>query len=420
MTKLAVLIPVFNAERYLLQTLQSLSDQDDSDFRAIIIDNGSEDRSYQIAEDFAKRDKRFILIKEENRGIDRALNRGLAELKEEKFVTFLDSDDIYLRERNKKLIEFMEAGRLDIAACNAFFIDEQGYRIGRNIDYTGFGKQNLAEVFFAANVVPTLSQIMLRREFILQLGKFLDAFRWTLDYFLFVSALIMGKNTSLFNEFLVEKRYHQKNFGTDPLNVTPARLRLAHQLYEKLLKNCKSPESAAKIYNARYIRDVQTLRRTGKETAITGFLQELCKEKIISRYYYDYFNLVVLSRLNILQAEEYCQTISFNHPLQFFAAGFFYYRKGDLNKAAKYFEMSREKSGEFFPEALHALAVSVAAEAPDYSLSLINRCLNEMPNFYDALRSKQLIADKRFSDLKLNGYITEKTLDYFLNYYEKI
>lgn len=91
--KVSILVAVYNAERYLAQCLDSLTNQTHRDIEIICIDDASTDHSWQMLCDYARRDNRIILLQQtENQGQAVARNRGL-EVATGDYVTMLDSDD---------------------------------------------------------------------------------------------------------------------------------------------------------------------------------------------------------------------------------------------------------------------------------------------------------------------------------------
>lgn len=92
MPYISVIVPVFNAESTLKKCIDSILVQNFTDFEVILIDDGSQDKSLQICEDFAKKDNRVIVVHKENGGVSSARNYGL-EIAKGKWVTFIDSDD---------------------------------------------------------------------------------------------------------------------------------------------------------------------------------------------------------------------------------------------------------------------------------------------------------------------------------------
>lgn len=111
-------MPVYNAEKYLAETIESVLKQSFSDFELLIINDGSEDSSADICKDYQKRDKRIVYLCQENHGISYTRNKGIKEAAGE-YIAFCDHDDLYtadLLADNIKLIEqygadFVKYGR---------------------------------------------------------------------------------------------------------------------------------------------------------------------------------------------------------------------------------------------------------------------------------------------------------------------
>lgn len=90
--KVSVIVPVYNAAKYLRQCLDSLKNQTLTDCEFICVNDGSTDRSKDILEEYAKHDKRFCIFQQENSGVSVARNVGLKNVKGE-YTCFVDSDD---------------------------------------------------------------------------------------------------------------------------------------------------------------------------------------------------------------------------------------------------------------------------------------------------------------------------------------
>lgn len=89
----SVIIPAFNSEKYLRPAINSVLNQSWRGFELLIIDDGSDDATSEIAEDAAREDLRVRVIRQKNRGLSEARNRGLKEAVGD-YVLFLDSDDL--------------------------------------------------------------------------------------------------------------------------------------------------------------------------------------------------------------------------------------------------------------------------------------------------------------------------------------
>lgn len=92
MVKISIVIPVFNAENYIIKCLESILNQTFIDYEIILINDGSTDGTFDILNQYLNLDKRFILINQENQGQSVARNQGIKASKG-KYLTFVDNDD---------------------------------------------------------------------------------------------------------------------------------------------------------------------------------------------------------------------------------------------------------------------------------------------------------------------------------------
>ncbi|MGL4873805.1 MAG: bifunctional glycosyltransferase/CDP-glycerol:glycerophosphate glycerophosphotransferase [Clostridium sp.] len=93
MRKISIIIPVYNVQAYIKETLDSLLNQTLKDFEVILIDDGSTDESKKIIEEYIRGLENFRLVEQKNGGPSKARNRGILEAKGE-YIAFMDSDDI--------------------------------------------------------------------------------------------------------------------------------------------------------------------------------------------------------------------------------------------------------------------------------------------------------------------------------------
>lgn len=92
--KVSVVIPAYNVERYINAALLSLENQTFEDFEALIVDDGSTDKTVEIAKSFCDRDSRFRLLSKPNGGLSSARNYGIRNARSE-YIALLDGDDLY-------------------------------------------------------------------------------------------------------------------------------------------------------------------------------------------------------------------------------------------------------------------------------------------------------------------------------------
>ncbi|MGY5846895.1 glycosyltransferase family 2 protein [Salegentibacter sp. HM20] len=124
---ISIIIPIYNVEDFLTESLFSVVSQSYSDFEVIMVNDGATDLSATIADDFAHRDTRFRLIHQENRGLSGARNTGLREARGE-YVFYLDSDDMLLENALELLINAAVKYQGDVVQGN-FYYDYPSYRL---------------------------------------------------------------------------------------------------------------------------------------------------------------------------------------------------------------------------------------------------------------------------------------------------
>lgn len=95
MSKVSIIIPIYNVQRYVRKTIESALSQTESDIELILVDDGSTDGSGEICDQYAEADKRVVVIHKKNGGLSSARNAG-TEVACSEYLMYLDGDD-YLR-----------------------------------------------------------------------------------------------------------------------------------------------------------------------------------------------------------------------------------------------------------------------------------------------------------------------------------
>lgn len=104
---ISIIIPVYNTEKYLRRCLYSIIAQTYKDWECILVDDGSEDNSPSICDEYVQKDNRFKVIHKENAGVSAARNDGLDQAKGE-WISFVDSDDYLASEFLDKLYQYRD------------------------------------------------------------------------------------------------------------------------------------------------------------------------------------------------------------------------------------------------------------------------------------------------------------------------
>lgn len=124
MPKVSIIMPNYNAGNYLLESIESILNQTFSDFEFIIIDDCSTDRSWEIIQEYSKKDTRIIALKnEENLKICKTLNKWL-EIARGEYIARMDSDDVAFPDRLEKVYNMISSDEnLWVCWSNFFVID---------------------------------------------------------------------------------------------------------------------------------------------------------------------------------------------------------------------------------------------------------------------------------------------------------
>jgi glycosyltransferase involved in cell wall biosynthesis len=166
--KISVILPVYNAEKYLSEAIQSILDQSYSDFEFIIINDGSKDRSEEIVLSF--NDERIIYLSQSNRGLAATLNRGIETARGE-YIARQDNDDVSDKRRLELQLSFMEEHpHVALLGTSAEIIDEEGQPTGR---FHKHATDNELLKFFLLFDNPFVhSSVMFRKELVKQIGGY--------------------------------------------------------------------------------------------------------------------------------------------------------------------------------------------------------------------------------------------------------
>lgn len=126
----SVLMPAYNAEKYITEAIESILNQTYKNFEFIIIDDCSTDKTWKIIQKYQKKDQRIIIFRnKENLNLGKTLNLGINNAKG-KYIARMDADDISLPYRLEMQVKFLEDNpRVGIVGSNLIIIDKNNYPI---------------------------------------------------------------------------------------------------------------------------------------------------------------------------------------------------------------------------------------------------------------------------------------------------
>lgn len=222
MPQISVVIPVYNVEKKLNNCLDSLAQQDFTDFEVVLVDDGSTDMSAVICDEYASKDSRFKVIHQKNQGVSCTRNNGIAAAKG-KYVAFVDSDDYVDKDFLKELYRCVVDNDSDIAMCNFYQIGDDGttkrfmsheFSINTCLDRKGIEEVLYNNVFYNKNTTGyfCLWNKIFRKDFLIENNIVMDSeMSFGEDMLFFMNCLRFCRNIAFTDKALYY--YYQGETG---------------------------------------------------------------------------------------------------------------------------------------------------------------------------------------------------------------
>jgi glycosyltransferase involved in cell wall biosynthesis len=201
--EVTVLMPVYNAERYVADAVESILAQTHRDFELLVIDDGSTDASAEVVRRF--RDGRVRLERNDaNRGLTATLNHGL-RLARAELIARQDADDISLPDRLERQVRLLRSNEdVALAGARGWVMDDHGHR-GAPLDRALEHDTIRWELLFDNGFIHT--SVLFRKSAVLDLGGFDESFAYCQDYELW-SRLARSHRVANLADRLVGSRFH--------------------------------------------------------------------------------------------------------------------------------------------------------------------------------------------------------------------
>lgn len=216
--KITVLMPVYNGERFLKRSIESVLNQTFDDYEFLIIDDKSNDSSKNIISSY--RDKRIRFVEnEKNAGQMGTLNIGVG-LSRGGYIARMDQDDVSLPDRFKKEVKTLDMdSSLGLVYSDSFIVDEDGNRKARTFfdlsrPYRSFIFDRLMKGNFIAG-----NTVMMRRGVFETIGLYNTAYKVAAEYDLYLR-LARRYKVDFIDEPLAEYRVHRYNASADIEKIT--------------------------------------------------------------------------------------------------------------------------------------------------------------------------------------------------------
>lgn len=200
---LSVIVPAFNVEFYVAQTVESVLSQTFTDLEIIIVNDGSTDRTMEIVNQF-KQDPRVKVIDQVNQGCCGARNAGLRVAQGE-YIGFCDADDKWQPEKAALHIKHLQENPgIDLTFSWWKLVDERGNPTGR---FKACKKSIELEDLLKENLIGSTSNVVVRRTALEEAGEFDESLRSNVDLDLWLRIVqLKPGNVGCIGKFLVDYR----------------------------------------------------------------------------------------------------------------------------------------------------------------------------------------------------------------------
>ena len=224
----SIITPTFNSEKFIAETIQSVKNQTYENWEMIIVDDCSSDETFSIISNFSKNDNRIKIHQlKNNSGAGVARNEGV-NLATGRFISFLDSDDLWKPSKLKKQVEFLISNNLPLTFSFYERINEEGKPLNEIVkcpkklhyfqlffcnyvgnltgiyDVTYFGKINISSIRKRQDWVMWLS-ILKKTKIAIPIPESLAYYRVR------VNSISASKYDLLKHNFSVYRNYHKLN-----------------------------------------------------------------------------------------------------------------------------------------------------------------------------------------------------------------
>lgn len=238
-----VIMPVYNAEKYLEESIESILNQSFKDFELLVINDGSTDLSSSILNKYKMKDQRIRIINNEgNKGLPYTRDKGL-KLAKGKYIALMDADDVSYKNRLEEQVNYLDFNKeIDIVASNFDFIENGEIRRFKSFDK--FGKKqyenyiiNLKLMFY--NPIGN-STVMFRKSTIDELNiKYRKDYFVAQDYAFWVDCICGCKFHIIKDSLLAYRQGHENITKRSIKSKSLERKMLINTIREDAIKNNK-------------------------------------------------------------------------------------------------------------------------------------------------------------------------------------
>lgn len=191
----SIIVPIYNAEKYLDKTIDSIISQTYKDLEIILVDDGSKDKSLEICNKYKEIDSRIKVFHKENGGVSSARNLGLDKACGE-YVSFCDSDDILVSNMIEKLVNTIQETNVSMVSCGVIVTKKNKKKyvsVGENKYFDVTNSEDLDKTLFSPEfIVSSVCNKIFVREKIGNI-RFVEGVSWGEDQ-TFIEQFLLKNN----------------------------------------------------------------------------------------------------------------------------------------------------------------------------------------------------------------------------------
>jgi len=240
MPKVSIIMPAYNAEKYIGASIESVLEQSYKNWELIIVNDDSKDATPEIINQYAKKDKRLVVTKNTtNQGIAKTKNKAI-KLARGQFISFLDNDDCWYSNKLEKQIQVLEETSYPFVFSSYDKMDADGKKIKSKVRVSG--KYDYKKML-RANYIGALTAIYS----VEALGKFYFDDRFVIEDYVYWLQLLKETNFAFaINEPLAIYRVHADSFSR-------SRWKVVRSNYDVYRRSEKLPVTKALFYSMYHI-----------------------------------------------------------------------------------------------------------------------------------------------------------------------
>lgn len=258
--KISVIVPFYNVENYLARCILSIINQSYRNLEIILVNDGSSDRSFDIAKSYAAKDSRIIVVSQQNMGQACARNAGLRMATGE-FVSFVDSDDWLETSMLEQLINIIERDKSDVVQCRFQFDNEN---TGKQTVYRCFDESEVCsrakiilDALLVKNILVTPCAKLFNRSFLTDNSLFFEEGIVNEDTLFTLKFSCLAQKVSFTNDILYHAIERDGSTSRSSYQRLCSHMVIAlNKAKEFFMEKGLFPEYES-IFKARYLKSIQ-------------------------------------------------------------------------------------------------------------------------------------------------------------------